>query len=236
MALPNRFRIARMTDATLAVNIDNEVGNLEQAICDILGIPIDTDVAAKLFAASAAGLTGIVFQDLGADPAASILARRGLKLLFNDAVRVSQLFMGSIVRKAITETRNTGTTLAVDAELVLPLAANEQYIAEFWLYVQADVLANIKFTLRAPVGAVGIWGGHWSDAGAIADTASALFDGTVVGVSTSGSAGARLVHLWADIVNGGTPGNLAFHWAQNTESAGAGASVLEGSVIRGNRR
>ena len=43
MSLPNRLKSARMTDATAATAIDDHVGLLEQAICDILGITIDTD-------------------------------------------------------------------------------------------------------------------------------------------------------------------------------------------------
>lgn len=235
MALPNRFRLARMSDATLAVNIDDGMGQLEQALADILGVPIDTDIASKMFAVAASGLVGMVLQDLGSDPTPGVLARHGLKLQFNDAVRVLQLFIGSIIRKGTTEIRATGTTLADDAELLLPLAANELWLAEYWVYLQADIAANIKFTLRAPAGAAGIWGGFWADSGAIVDTASPLFDGTLVGVS-QGLGNARIVHLWADITNGGTPGNLAFQWAQNAESAGVGASVLAGSVIKATRR
>ena len=50
MAVPNSLRSARLTNATLGSSIDDEIGLLERALCDILGIPIDTDIAAALFA------------------------------------------------------------------------------------------------------------------------------------------------------------------------------------------
>ncbi len=58
-ALPNKMMAARMTGATLASTIPTQVGNLETAITDILGIPIDTNIAAAGFTWGAAGLTGI---------------------------------------------------------------------------------------------------------------------------------------------------------------------------------
>src|SRR5262245_7755956 len=48
MALPDRLRSARMTDATIGSTIDNAVGALEQALASILGITIDVDVATAL--------------------------------------------------------------------------------------------------------------------------------------------------------------------------------------------
>lgn len=51
MALPNQLKAARMSDATDRSTIDNHVGALETAICDILGITIDSDVSAAILAA-----------------------------------------------------------------------------------------------------------------------------------------------------------------------------------------
>ena len=44
MALPSQLKTARMTNDTLGVDIDNNVGALEQAICDILGFTPNVDV------------------------------------------------------------------------------------------------------------------------------------------------------------------------------------------------
>ncbi len=85
MSLPNRLRSARMTNATLGSSIDDEVGNLERALCDILGVPIDTDISAALFEVVAAGLRSIHFQDAAADPTtAGQLRRVGGELRYHD--------------------------------------------------------------------------------------------------------------------------------------------------------
>jgi hypothetical protein len=44
MALPNQLKSARMTDATLGSDIDNKVAEIEQALCDIFGFVINTNV------------------------------------------------------------------------------------------------------------------------------------------------------------------------------------------------
>jgi len=44
MALPQQLKSARMTDATTGNLIDNHVGDLEKALCDIFGITVDVNV------------------------------------------------------------------------------------------------------------------------------------------------------------------------------------------------
>lgn len=51
MALPNRLRVARMTDATIGNAIDDHVGALEQAVCDMFGLDIDVDIAKAILGA-----------------------------------------------------------------------------------------------------------------------------------------------------------------------------------------
>ena len=55
MALPQQLKSARMTNDTLGVNIDDNVGDLEKAICDILGLTVDSDVTASALGLSNAG-------------------------------------------------------------------------------------------------------------------------------------------------------------------------------------
>jgi hypothetical protein len=52
MPLPTRLKSARMTNATAASSIDNEVGNLEQAVADLMGIAIDTDYSSPVVGAA----------------------------------------------------------------------------------------------------------------------------------------------------------------------------------------
>jgi hypothetical protein len=55
MALPQQLKSARMSDATDADTIDNNIGDLEAALCDIFGFTIDTDVTASPFSCDNSG-------------------------------------------------------------------------------------------------------------------------------------------------------------------------------------
>src|SRR5262245_3998973 len=90
--LPNQLRTARMTKGTLARDIDTEVGNLEQAIADILGVPIDTDIAQSLFAAAPNGLQQIALIDTGTVPIGyGRIQMMGSRLLLNNGFEVIDL-------------------------------------------------------------------------------------------------------------------------------------------------
>jgi predicted nucleotidyltransferase len=94
MALPNQLRGARMSDSTLGNTIDDNVGDLEKALGDLLGIPIDTNISAALFDVVAAGLKKVIFQDAAGDPAAAgQLLRNSKRLKYHD---------GSVVRTLVT--------------------------------------------------------------------------------------------------------------------------------------
>ena len=107
-ALPNQLKGARLTDASLASTIDNEVGNLETAISDILGIPIDSNISNKLFTVTATGLTKVHFQDLAGDPAANgEFARNATLLKYHDGTAVRTL-----VSRDLAETLTLKTIIA----------------------------------------------------------------------------------------------------------------------------
>ena len=77
--LPNQMKAARMTGATLASTIHTQVGNLETAITDILGIPIDTNVGKAGFTFSASGLTTVKFFAIS-DPGSPVSGDEWLSL------------------------------------------------------------------------------------------------------------------------------------------------------------
>jgi len=80
MALPNQLKSARMSDSTDRSTIDNHVGDIEQAVCDILGVTIDQDISAAILGAvdssgritgkpriyGAGNAAGLRFRDSGA--------------------------------------------------------------------------------------------------------------------------------------------------------------------------
>ena len=114
MALPQQIKTARMTDATQASTIDNEAGNIEQAIADILGIPVDTNITKALFAVVAGGLNKVILQDLAGDPAAAgELARNGTRLLLHDgnAARMFPVILDRDVTSQEVINTTTETTI-----------------------------------------------------------------------------------------------------------------------------
>lgn len=69
MGLPNQLKSARMTDATVGNLIDDNVGLLEQAICDILGITIDTNVTESPLSCDNSGrITKALLRQVAAPP------------------------------------------------------------------------------------------------------------------------------------------------------------------------
>jgi len=81
-----------MTDATTGDQVDNKVSELENAICDINGIPIDTPISNAGFLWDAAGLKKVIFQDNAADPAAvGQLNRNGTVLSINNGLYVCRI-------------------------------------------------------------------------------------------------------------------------------------------------
>src|SRR5690348_3306139 len=92
MSLPNGFQSTRMTDATTGDQVDNKVGDLERAICDVFGIPIDVNQSNAGFLWDATGLKKIFLQDNAGNPAAAgEIVRSSTKLLFHDGAQVRLL-------------------------------------------------------------------------------------------------------------------------------------------------
>lgn len=114
MALPNQFKAARMTDATFGNTIDDQMGNLEKAACDIFGMPIDTNIAAALFEVVAAGLKKVILQNAAADPAAvgELLRNAGL-LKFHDGSAVQRLAFYADFSALLASTSNAFGTRTV---------------------------------------------------------------------------------------------------------------------------
>lgn len=68
MSLPNRLKSARMDNSTDGNLIDDRVGDLEKALCDLLGLPIDTDITLPLMSVVAGGLVSLFLRPAGSDP------------------------------------------------------------------------------------------------------------------------------------------------------------------------
>lgn len=68
MALPNKLDSARLTEASLGTDIPGALSALEQAIADILGITIDSNVTANLGLTNAGILTTALIEQKAAAP------------------------------------------------------------------------------------------------------------------------------------------------------------------------
>src|SRR5688572_25345631 len=84
---------------------DDQIRALKQALIDILGLPSATTIGAALFAATAAGLTKVKLQTLGADVSAlGEIGRNGDTLQYHDGTTIRHLFYGSILRRTTEQT------------------------------------------------------------------------------------------------------------------------------------
>lgn len=100
MALPQQLKSARMTNDTIGFNIDNEVGNLEKALCDILGFTEDVDVTESPLGCDNSGrLTKALLLQKAAGPV-------GHRFLDSDS---GKEFRIAIDGTDITIDENTGT-------------------------------------------------------------------------------------------------------------------------------
>jgi len=103
MSLPNRLKGARMTNDTLGVDIDNKVAEIEQALCDIFGFTIDSDVTESPLGCDNAGrITKALLRLKAAGP---------LGIRFYDSTAASEC---RLVYEAgyLSVSKNTGTEAA----------------------------------------------------------------------------------------------------------------------------
>lgn len=100
MSLPDQLKSARMTDATVGSAIDDHVGDLEDALCSILGFTIDTNVTESPFSCDNAGR--ITKQLL------RLYAAAGVGVRFRDTTNGKE-FRLALNNTSILVDENTGT-------------------------------------------------------------------------------------------------------------------------------
>lgn len=123
-ALPNQLKSARMTSATTVAQTPNKMAELETAIADILGIPIDTNISAALFTVDASGLKKVNLKDFaGAPTAAGELLRNGAVLQFYDGT-TAQTLATRAGTETLTNKTLSYTNNVIDADTAQALAAN----------------------------------------------------------------------------------------------------------------
>lgn len=225
-----------MTDDTPAVNVDDGLGGLEQAICDILGIPINTDISAAFFASAAGGLTKVILADALANPSAiGQIQRNGGLLKFHDGIAVRLLFQGALVAKSLDQVINNSAALVNLTDLSIPVGANESISGRAILYYRVASTSGIRVAITGPAASVGFLGGGHGPS----QTSPLELRSQAVGVLGDpilfgNPAGAGLIgKIDYDFTfyNGGTAGNLVVQAAQATAQAND-LTVLGGSTFQ----
>lgn len=133
------------------------------------------------------------------------------------------------VIKPSDESTNTDTVLGDDAALLIPLAANTNYIVKGSIFVTTGATGDFKWAMNGPASPTRIiYGGTTAAAGGPDLAAQTSYDSPLAITQTSTD---LIVELSAIIENGSNTGNLIFRWAQNT-SNGTNTTVRKGSYMQ----
>lgn len=118
---------------------------------------------------------------------------------------------------------NTGSTYVADPHLVIPVAANTNYVIEAKGVYQAGATGSLKFQMSFPSGAT-MEGGSWEyDPGTDewAATVMALTSPASFVVGLVGTGANLPFRLNGALFVGANAGNLTLDWAQNVTNATA---------------
>jgi len=134
--------------------------------------------------------------------------------------------------KSLSETRNSTTTLADDAELLVGLDSTSLYVFRIALFFDTSATPDFRFAITGPSSPTEVViRGHYVAVGDVNDTD---FVDTTLGVShsvtgTGGTTGG-FVLIDARLETGANAGSLIVQWAQDTSDA-ADTTLLSGSYI-----
>lgn len=148
--------------------------------------------------------------------------------------------------KSVTTTRASTVALADDPDLLVPsVPAAGTFLIEFYIKhasVALPATAGIKTAWNVPAGASGlksITGSGSTQNDASADNVASRWG--VHAFTTAIAYGSRLAvanqqwaYEWAVVIMGGTAGNIALQWAQNTSNV-TGSTVNSGSYAKSTR-
>lgn len=138
-------------------------------------------------------------------------------------------------RKSTDESVTSSTTLQNDDELVLGIAANEQWSVSFFLDIGAVLNSTgVKIAITVPSGATLNTCAKLNAAdsspgtfGRTSTSGSTIIDITAPNLASSTN-GFIIVHAW--VANSTTPGNIQLQWAQSSSNATA-LTFRTGSVM-----
>jgi hypothetical protein len=132
------------------------------------------------------------------------------------------------VAKSVVKTANTSytstTTLANDPDLVVPVAANSQYIVTAFLLFQAahTVAGDLKWDFTIPASATFTYQVlHNEGGGSPLNNSVNQYLNTTVGFAAGQDAANSTLTLWGTVITGATAGNVQWRIAQQTSNTTA---------------
>lgn len=142
-----------------------------------------------------------------------------------------------VLRKTADESVTSSVVLQNDDHLTFPIAANEEWLVELTAFLGTSLTTTgYKAAFTVPAGAtMRAWGFSLLTSASVTDVSSSTTSsGTpFIGVTPAlGNNGALKLFLW--VLNGATPGNVTFQWAQAT-SVGTALTIFKGSYMTANR-
>lgn len=146
------------------------------------------------------------------------------------------------VIKPSAQTRNTTTSVADDADLILAVAASTSYhIQGVIIYDGANMTTGsdpggLKYTFSLPAGATGqYFGAHQNQSGNFTGSYASNWTDTVTAATQgTGLPNNTLVSISGVLQIAGTAGNLTFRWAQ-VNSSGTNTKVYAQSFLTAQR-
>jgi len=141
-------------------------------------------------------------------------------------------------RKQADESVISSTALQDDNHLFLPLAANEVWVWEGFIYYTAATTADLKIAFTVPASATGSWGVLGADVTTITSVnitaVPAYGDANPISLGSVGTGTYSCAFLQGTVVNAGTAGNLQLRWAQ-VASIATNTTIYTNSFLLGYR-
>ena len=138
-----------------------------------------------------------------------------------------------VAYKTANESVTSSTTLQNDDHLLFAVAANEVWVARFYLIGNAATTGDVKIAWTVPAGATLLWNAHGLGEGVTSIEGAHKFAGSSSSgaAQTFGGSGFTFgIHGSIYVANGSTAGNVQLQWAQGT-SSGTATTMFAGSHL-----
>lgn len=143
------------------------------------------------------------------------------RLTYRDNTSWREVLPYTLIRKTADEAVNNSVVMQNDDHLIIPIAANEVWQAEYFLHVLQGAWAAVdfKYNFTIPAAATLTYKAH--DA---IDSAGTLAGSMIIVAATDlvaavGNGISSLIHAKIVVVNGANAGNITLQWAQNAAAA-----------------